>query len=81
MRCYVLVRVDVHAAREAEKALRAMAIDGSRVLSVDTVTGPYDLIMSLEADDLDTLGRVVTEGIQAAPGVRHTTSCLAVTLA
>jgi DNA-binding Lrp family transcriptional regulator len=52
----------------------------ARVISVDAVTGPFDVIALLEADDLDRLGRAVTEGIQQVDGVQRTTTCLVVRL-
>ena len=48
--------------------------------AVDTVTGPFDVIVQLEADDLDKLGNAITDGIQRAEGVQRTTTCLAVRL-
>jgi DNA-binding Lrp family transcriptional regulator len=50
------------------------------VLAVDTVTGPFDVIVQLEADDLDKLGNAITEGVQKVEGVQRTTTCLAVKL-
>jgi DNA-binding Lrp family transcriptional regulator len=51
------------------------------VKSVDTVTGPYDVIVQLEADDLDKLGKSITTDIQNLDGVQRTTTCLSVNLA
>ena len=48
---------------------------------VDTVTGPYDVIVQLEADDLDRLGNAITDAVQKVTGVQRTTTCLAVKLA
>jgi len=50
------------------------------VIAVDTVTGPYDVIVQLEAGDLDKLGNCITDGIQGIHGVKRTTTCLAVRL-
>ena len=44
------------------------------------VTGPFDVIVRLEADDLDKLGNAITDGIQHVEGVQRTTTCLAVKL-
>ncbi|MCH8284669.1 MAG: Lrp/AsnC ligand binding domain-containing protein, partial [Chloroflexi bacterium] len=52
----------------------------AKVISVDTVTGPFDVIVQLEADDLDKLGNCITDGIQRVEGVQRTTTCLAVKL-
>jgi DNA-binding Lrp family transcriptional regulator len=34
--------------------------------------------VQLEADDLDKMGRFITEGVQRVEGVQRTTTCLAV---
>jgi DNA-binding Lrp family transcriptional regulator len=41
------------------------------------VTGPYDSIVVLEANDLDQLARFVTDKIQAINGVQRTLTCVA----
>ena len=43
---------------------------------VSLVTGPYDLIINLEADDLKELGRIVNEQVQTIPGVTKTITCV-----
>ena len=62
-------------------AVYKAANPGARVAVVDTVTGPYDVIVQLEADDLDRLGNAITEAVQKVSGVQRTTTCLAVRLA
>jgi DNA-binding Lrp family transcriptional regulator len=39
------------------------------------VTGPYDVIVRVEADSLDDLGRMVVSRIQAVEGVTRTLTC------
>lgn len=51
-----------------------------KVLSSDTVTGPYDAIVEVEADGVDDLGTFVTDVIQKVDGVLRTTTCLATKL-
>ncbi len=80
VRGYVLIESDVGEAKSVGETVRALTHSDARVLSVDTVTGPYDVIVQLEADDLDKLGNCITDGIQRVEGVQRTTTCLAVTL-
>lgn len=80
VRGYVLIESDVGKAKMVRSSLASFSWEGARVLNVDTVTGPFDVIMLLEADDLDTLGNAITEAIQQEPGVARTTTCLAVSL-
>jgi DNA-binding Lrp family transcriptional regulator len=79
-RGYILIETEVGHAKAVGDALRDFNNTGARVLSVDTVTGPFDVIVQLEADDLDKLGVAIGEGIQRIEGVQHTTTCLAVRL-
>src|SRR5579884_1983739 len=80
IRGYVLIETEVGSARAVGEAMQHLDHKDARVLSVDTVTGPYDVIVQLEADDLDRLGNCITDGIQAIGGVKRTTTCLAVRL-
>jgi DNA-binding Lrp family transcriptional regulator len=45
------------------------------VKSADVVTGPYDVIVRVEAESIDDLGRAVVGQIQAVPGVTRTLTC------
>jgi DNA-binding Lrp family transcriptional regulator len=48
------------------------------VTSVDLVTGPYDLIVILEANDLGAIGDTVTGSVHTINGIVRTVTCLAV---
>ena len=75
---YVLIEAEVGKARAISDALARFKSPDAEVVAVDTVTGPYDVIVQLEAEDLDKLGRCITEGMQRVEGVQRTTTCLAV---
>jgi len=57
VRAYVLIEADQTRAREIKEALPEIELDGSRVLSVEVVAGPYDLVAVVESADLAQLGR------------------------
>ena len=80
VRGYVLIEAEVGHSKGVGEAVLALRHSEAKVASVDTVTGPYDVIVQMEADDLDKLGRAITEGIQNLEGVQRTTTCLAVRL-
>jgi DNA-binding Lrp family transcriptional regulator len=80
VRAYILIETEVGSARNVASHILAMRRDNAEVKSVDTVTGPYDVIVYMEAADLDALGDALSEGIQAVHGVKRTTTCLAVRL-
>ncbi|HEX5479068.1 MAG TPA: Lrp/AsnC ligand binding domain-containing protein [Dehalococcoidia bacterium] len=80
VRGYVLIEAEVGKAKAVGEAVQKMGHSDARVVAVDTVTGPFDVIVRLEADDLDKLGNAITDGIQHVEGVQRTTTCLAVKL-
>jgi DNA-binding Lrp family transcriptional regulator len=79
-RGYVLIEAEVGHAKGVGEAVLAMKHGDARITAVDTVTGPYDVIVQMEAEDLDKLGTAITEGLQRIEGVQRTTTCLAVRL-
>ena len=60
VRGYILIEAEVGHAKSVGEAVTALNHADARVASVDTVTGPYDVIVQLEADDLDKLGKAIT---------------------
>ena len=79
-RAYILIESAVGTARAVYKGIQAVNLADARVLSVEAVIGPFDIIALLESDDLDKMGRAVTEGIQRLQGVQRTTMCLVIKL-
>ena len=78
MRAYILIESEVGRASEVAKGALGLKFDKATVVSVDAVTGPFDVIVQVEAEDLDDIGRTITEGIQKVDGVGRTTTCLVV---
>ena len=78
LRGYILIDTAVGSARSVTEAVQQLAHAGARLMAADTVTGPYDVIVHFEALDLDQLGRYISSGIQKIPGVKRTTTCLAI---
>ena len=77
---YVLIETEVGTARAVAAKLTRVGETSGCVTDVDTVTGPFDVIAMLEADDLNALGACITESIQTVAGVKRTTTCLSVAL-
>jgi DNA-binding Lrp family transcriptional regulator len=73
-RAYVLVETAVGKTKTVVTALKKM--DG--VNSVDTVTGPYDVIAIVEADTLNEVGDIITARIHTVDGISRTVTCLVV---
>lgn len=57
VRAYVLIEADQTRVQELRATLPEIELDGSRVVQVDVVSGPYDLIATVESVDLAQLGR------------------------
>jgi DNA-binding Lrp family transcriptional regulator len=53
-------------------------VDG--VVSADDVTGPYDVIVVTQAENIDDLGRMVVSRIQSVDGITRTLTCPVVRL-
>ena len=68
---YVLIQTEVGKAALVADSVRE--IDG--VESADDVTGPYDVIVRAEAEDVDQLGKLVVARIQAIGGITRTLTC------
>ena len=79
-RAYVLIESAVGKAKGVAEGVQNHHLPDARVVSVDAVTGPFDVIAVLESDDLDKVGRAITDGIQQVEGVQRTTTCLVVLL-
>ena len=80
MRAYILIEAAVGKAKTVGEGAKKLKFKDTDVVSVETVTGPYDVIALLQSDDLDQLGRAITDGIQTVDGVQRTTTCLVVKL-
>ena len=73
-KAYVLVETAVGQGPNVAAALRGMP----GLVSVDRVTGPYDVILVFEADGLRAVGDLVTQHVHSVAGISRTVTCLAV---
>jgi len=71
---YVLIEVE--AAKTRVVCGKVAKVKG--VTSCHAVTGPYDMIAVVEAQDLKSLGDTVLSKIRAIDGVTKTLTCVAV---
>jgi DNA-binding Lrp family transcriptional regulator len=68
---YILVQTEV--GKAAEVAARISEIPG--VTQAEDVTGPYDVIVRAQAENVDDLGRLVVAQIQGVDGITRTLTC------
>lgn len=71
-RSYILIQTEIGQAG-TNVADEIAAIEG--VTAAENVTGPYDVVVSAEADDLDHLNRSILARIQQVSGVTRTLTC------
>lgn len=57
VRAYILIEADQTRVAEIRETLPEIELDGSRVVACEAITGPYDLIATVESTDLSQLGR------------------------
>jgi DNA-binding Lrp family transcriptional regulator len=73
-KAFVLIETEVGKTRDVVTALQKL----KGVNSVDTVTGPYDIIAILQSDSLNDIGNLVTGKIHPISGISRTVTCLAI---
>lgn len=76
VRAYVLVQTEVGRSSGVSARLR----EQPGVVACDDVTGPHDVVVVLEAPDMDALGHLVATGVQTVPGITRTVTCPVVNL-
>jgi DNA-binding Lrp family transcriptional regulator len=73
-KAFVLIETAVGKNKEVVAHLSQM----EGVKSVDTVTGPYDIIAVVEGDSLNEIGDLITGKIHPVSGINRTVTCLAI---
>jgi DNA-binding Lrp family transcriptional regulator len=68
---YILVQTEVGKAAQVAKDI----IDITGVQQAQAVTGPYDVIVRAEAQNIDELGQLVVARMQAVAGITRTLTC------
>ena len=73
-KAFVLIETAVGRTKDVVDALGQL----KGVKSVNTVTGPYDVIAIIEGESLSDVGDLVTSKIHAITGISRTVTCLAI---
>lgn len=74
---YILIQTEV--GKAASVAAEIAELPG--VASSEDVTGPYDVIVRAQADNVDDLGQLVVANVQNVTGITRTLTCPVVHLA
>jgi len=72
-RAYILIETAVGKTNNVSSSLKDMEM----MKSVDTVTGPWDIIAVAEVNDLPSIGELISEKLHAIDGIMKTVTCLA----
>ena len=72
-KAFILIETAVGKNKEVVDSIKQL----KGVISVDSVTGPYDVITVVEAANLNDIGDIVARKIHRVPGINRTVTCLA----
>jgi DNA-binding Lrp family transcriptional regulator len=73
-KAYVLIEAESGRVAEVLAALRV--IEG--MVAADAVTGPYDIIATMQTPDPRNIGRMVMNEIQGVEGIKRTVTCIVI---
>ena len=73
-KAYILIETAVGKSRDVTSSLGSL----QGVQTVDVVTGPYDIVVVVQAPDLNAVGDLVTSQIHTISGIVRTVTCLSV---
>jgi len=71
VQAYILVQTEVGKAADVARQIGGIA----GVTLAEDVTGPYDVIVRAQAENVDDLGKLVAAQIQAVEGITRTLTC------
>ena len=71
VQAYILVQTEVGKAAAVASEIAGIA----GVISAEDVTGPYDVIVRAEAEDVNRLGQLVVARVQSVGGITRTLTC------
>ena len=76
MAAKAFILIETVTGRTKQVASKLQQLKG--VKSVDSVTGPYDVIAVIEGENLNDIGMLVTDKIQPVSGISRTVTCIAI---
>jgi len=72
-KAYVLIEAQVGKTKQVVEAIRKL----QGVVSVDTVTGPYDAIAIIQGQTLNDIGELIVSKVHPVAGISRTVTCVA----
>jgi DNA-binding Lrp family transcriptional regulator len=71
-KAFVLIETEVGKTKEVVTKIKQI----KGVTSIDSVTGPYDVIAIIEVESLNDIGDLLTQKIHPIAGISRTVTCL-----
>jgi DNA-binding Lrp family transcriptional regulator len=71
VQAYILIQTEVGKAADVARQIAGIA----GVTQAEDVTGPYDVIVRAQAENVDELGKLVAAHIQGVEGITRTLTC------
>ena len=72
-KAYVLIETQVGKTKQVVEAIGRL----QGVVSVDSVTGPYDAIAIVQGETLNDIGELIVSKVHPIAGISRTVTCLA----
>ena len=69
---YILIETQVGMSKNVASSLNSF----DKVINVDVITGPFDVIALIEAQDMAAVADLVTGQVQGLKGVLRTITCV-----
>jgi DNA-binding Lrp family transcriptional regulator len=76
VRAYVLVDCAEGTVKECVQALVSLQSNGASVISADSVMGPFDIMVLVEAGNPDEVVKLVESEFSDISGITKTTTCV-----
>jgi len=71
-KAYVLIETQVGKTKQVVEAIGRL----QGVVSVDSVTGPYDAIAIVQGENLNDIGELIVSKVHPIAGISRTVTCL-----
>ena len=75
-RAFILIETAAGKTGEVADRLRQLP----SMTMVDAVTGPFDIVAVAEAETLNAIGDLISDGMHRIPGIVKTITCLSVSM-
>jgi len=73
VKAYMLIETQIGRTKQVVDTIRKLP----GVVSVDSVTGPYDAIAIVQGENLNDIGELIVSKVHPIAGISRTVTCLA----